>query len=371
MKIGILTFWWTDDNYGQILQCYALQKFLQNMGHDAFLIQYHQKDGILESSLRKHINRATNPSPSSYSAINQSIATAKQATPDRLFESFRQKYIDSTPVYYTSLHQLRTHPPEADIYIVGSDQVWNLWNVPINLCRDFVHIFFLDFGPENIRRISYAASWGRATISDEEKAEITPLLRKFYFISVREESGINLCQQCGRPDAQWVCDPTLLLHAQYYRRIYQENPIRKPYQKFLLLYLLNTECEIDINNVYQFAAERGLQVVYITGNSRRDHLEKFYATIPEWLYLIDNAQYVVTNSYHGGVFAIIFHKQFAVAPLTGKFASMNTRFTSLFQRLNTGNRFILNGNLSILDSTYQNKVMEANSDLMRAIAPKK
>ncbi|MCR5455382.1 MAG: polysaccharide pyruvyl transferase family protein [Bacteroidales bacterium] len=371
MKIGILTFWWTDDNYGQILQCYALQKFLQNMGHDAFLIQYHQKDGILESSLRKHINRSLNPTKTSYSDIHQNIATAKQASPDRLFESFRQKYIAHTDVYYTSIHQLRANPPEADIYIVGSDQVWNLWNVPITLCRDFVHIFFLDFGPETIKRMSYAASWGRSSITDEEQAEISPLLSKFDFISVREEIGIPLCQQCGRHDAQLVCDPALLLQAKYYRILYNDNPIRKPDDRFLLLYMLNTECEIDINNVYQFAAERGLQVVYITSNSRRDHLDKFYATIPEWLYLIDNAQYVVTNSYHGAIFAIIFHKQFAVAPLTGKFASMNIRFTSLFRYKATGNRMICDGMLDILDIPYTSLPTEADSNFIRELHIKK
>ena len=343
-----MTFWWSEANYGQLLQCFALQKKLRDLGHEVFLIKYHQENGILESSLRKKFKSTSNTSK---------IPVPKANKPDRKFEQFRQKYIAASPALYTSLQQLQDYPPDADIYIVGSDQVWNFWNVPVAVCKNFIHTYFLDFGGEATRRISYAASWGRTEIADDEIAEITPLLKRFDYVSVREESGVTLCQKCGRNDAKWACDPTFLLPPKTYRDLYNDNAVRQLDSKYLLLHMLNNPCACDTQSVYDFAAKRGLEVVYVTGNSLTDNRQKFYATIPEWLYLIDNAEYVVTNSYHGGVFATIFHKQFGVAPLTGPAAGMNVRFESMFERTGTGNRFVTNGNFDVLDQGYSTKAI--------------
>lgn len=348
LKIGIMTFWWSEANYGQLLQCFALQKRLRDLGHEAFLIKYHQKNGILESSLRKKFNTTSgsHEAPQKIPNIHK---------PDRQFELFRQKYIAQSHFSYTSLQQLQDNPPDADIYIVGSDQVWNFWNVPVSVCKNFIHTYFLDFGDENTQRISYAASWGRTDISDEEIAEITPLLKRFGYISVREESGVKLCKKCGRQDAKWIDDPTFLLSPQTYRNIYNDNIVRRMAKKFLLLYMLNNACDCDTQSVYDFAAKKNLEVVYVTGNSLVDNRKKFYATIPEWLYLIDNAEYVVTNSFHGGAFSIIFHKKFGIAPLVGTAAGMNVRFMSMFERKGTGNRFVTSDKLDVLEQEYTTK----------------
>lgn len=95
---------------------------------------------------------------------------------------------------------------------------------------------------------------------------IEPLLNRFDYVSVREESGINLCRKCGRNDAEWVCDPTLLLSAEIYRSLYRENKIQKPDGKYILLYMLNNRCDFDIQSVYDFAKNKNLKVVYVTGN---------------------------------------------------------------------------------------------------------
>lgn len=92
--------------------------------------------------------------------------------------------------------------------------------------------------------------------------------------------------------------------------------------------------------------------MYVTGNSLVDKYKKTYATIPEWLYLIDNAEYVVTNSYHCCVFSLKFKKQFGVIPLSGNVSSMNTRLETLFAQWNTKERFIKNCDLSVLEKNY-------------------
>ena len=203
--------------------------------------------------------------------------------------------------------------------------------------------------------MSYAASWSVNALSEGLQNEIAPLLERFDYVSVREEKGIELCAQCRRNDAEWVCDPTLLLGAEIYRNIYKENQIRKPKNKYLLLYMLNNEFDFDVSTVYSFAEEKKLDVVYVTGNGVIDQRKKFFATIPEWLYLVDNAEYVITNSFHCCVFSTIFCKRFGVVALSGKDAGMNARFESLFRMTGTGDRFVTDKNFSALDREYEPK----------------
>jgi hypothetical protein len=119
----------------------------------------------------------------------------------------------------------------------------------------------------------------------------------------------------------------------------------------LLLYFLGNECDFNLKKVYDFAEKKSLQVVYVPGNSQRDRRKKFYATIPEFLWLVDNAEYVVTNSFHGSVFSTIFRKKFGVLKLSGKVRGMNQRLESLFELRRMKVRYIEN-DFSILDEEY-------------------
>lgn len=210
----------------------------------------------------------------------------------------------------------------------------------------------LDFGAESTKRMSYAASWSVASLDGRLSAEIGPLLSRFDFVSVREEKGVELCRQCGYEDAEFVCDPTFLLKADVYRNLYRSEGIQPQKQKYLLLYMLNNECDFDIQKVYDFAQERGLQVVYVTGNGVLDKREKCFATIPQWLCLVDNAEYVVTNSFHCCVFSSLFGKQFGVVKLKGRHAGMNMRMESLFNQLKIEPRW-LQGDFSVMDTEYK------------------
>ena len=114
-------------------------------------------------------------------------------------------------------------------------------------------------------------------------------------------------------NAEWVCNPTLLLNAEDYRNLYSDT-IRKPSGKYVFLYMLGNECDFDIQKVYGWAERKALDVVYVTGNAVVDKNKKIFATIPEWIYLIDNIEYVTTNSYHCRVFSTIFNKCFGIVP---------------------------------------------------------
>ena len=373
MKIGILTFWWAQDNYGQLLQCYALQKYLRDMGHEAFLIRYDYQNDVKKSPLIIKCFKAFNPVKLfryfAYKKHNADVLLEQQKN-NRQFDEFRAKYIVSSD-FYASYVALKNNPPQADAYIVGSDQVWNYWYANIKRYNNSLHAYFLDFGNSNTKRLSYAASWGVRELPQDFIQAVNPLLARFNYIGVREESGVDLCRQCGRADAEWVCDPTLLLNADTYRKIYEENAIRKPEKKYLLLYMLNNTCDFDIQSVYDFASNKQLEVVYVTGNGVIDNRQKYFATIPEWLYLVDNAEYVVTNSFHCGVFSTIFHKSFGIVPLSGKLTGMNARFESLFELRGTGKRFVTDEDFSALDRKYKTKSVGISENFLKSIQSKK
>lgn len=371
MKIGILTFWWSNDNYGQLLQCYALQKYLRDMGHDAFLIRYNWTLDLEPNPILYRILSALNPVKLYRFLDNKRrefCVKKEQKSNNRHFDDFRERYIQQSKLLYSSYYELNKNPPEADIYIVGSDQVWNTWYKNRKRFYKQIHAYFLDFGNKNIRRMSYAASWGDAKLPISFVNDVKHLLANFYYVSVREKSGVELCKICGRNDAEWVCDPTLLLSANTYRKLYYNNTIRKPSKKYIVLYMLLNECKFDIQYVYDFAASKNLEVLYITGNGVIDRRKKFFATIPEWLYLLDNSEYVITNSFHCAVFSTIFHKQFGVIKLTGKASSMNSRFESLFEVLGVEARYLINKDFSILDKLYETKEIISSESFLKAVA---
>lgn len=347
-----MTFWWSNENYGQLLQCYALQKYLRDLGHDVFLIRYLRNNDIKSSTFTEKIIKAFNPIKL-LSFIRKKIKAKKNATirtQDRFFDNFRQTYIKHTEIIYHSLSELKSNPPIADAYIVGSDQVWN-YSGNFDKIKNIIGAYMLDFGDTNTKRLAYAASWSMHTLSKELKDEISPLLQKFDYISVREKNGIELCKFCGRDDAEWVCDPTFLLSAEIYRTLYNENLVRKISSKYILLYMLGNECDFDYNAILKFSKKLGLQIVYVQGSFAEKKANQYDATIPEWLYLIDNAEYVITNSFHCGVFSIIFHKQFGIIPLKGSYVGMNTRFDSMFESLNINSRYLKN-DFTILNLPY-------------------
>jgi len=351
MKIGIMTRWWSEDNYGQLLQCYALQKYLRDAGHDAYLIRYDPRNDYIKTPLWRKIIKAFNPVKLYKFFFNRKRKIdnmrEKQNNP-RCFEDFRNKRIKQSEKKYYYYEELLENPPEADIYIVGSDQVWNTFGVSINRMTNVFKAYLLDFGNPTIKRIAYAASFGKETLDDISIQILSPLLKKINYISVREKTGIDICKKCGLDNVEWVPDPTMLLDDDAYRSIYKNETIRKADKSYCFLYYLGSECDFSIQLVYDWAKERNIEVIYVTGNSRRDTFKKMYMTIPEWIYLLEHSDYVISNSYHCSVFALLFRKKFCVIPHGGKNKSMNSRFDSLFELFQIEERFI-DLDFSVLD----------------------
>ena len=357
MKIGIMTFWWSEDNYGQLLQCYALQKYLRDNGHDAYLIRYDPRNDYGKTKLYIKLLKALSPiklyKHFRFKFNHHKSITEQQLNP-RYFDRFRNTYIKQSEKLYTSYNQLKEDPPDADVYIVGSDQVWNFFNQPVNKCKNLIHAYFLDFGNKEAKRMSYAASWSINNLNKDISEEIRPLLHEFDYVSVREKSGLQLCDELG-VKAEWVPDPTLLVKPDIYRSLYKNDNFMLKSKPYLFLYLLGNNTEYSINNIFSWAKNKNIDIVYVTGNSNIDTYSKVYASIPQWLFLLDNADYVITNSFHCCVFSSLFNRQFAAFPVKGSIEGMNTRLESLWELLEIPPRVIKSNDFSILDIKYTPK----------------
>lgn len=356
MKIGILTYWSSSDNYGQVLQCYALQRYLINQGHDAFLIKYNPSNETIPI-WRKLINNLSFQKIvykfSSQRRKDKQNFILEQHLRDfnqklnvkRQFDEFRHEYIHSTDIVYSSIDELRNSPPEADAYICGSDQVWNN-----SLLLRNAAAWYLSFGKENVKRFSYAASIGRY-LQKEEMPTFRKYLAKFDAISVREDSARELCVQAGFPQTQVTLDPTLMLPIENFRRFEHCNGFQEHY---MFLYVLNVSTQEEIYwkeiQAYLQTTNLDLKIVCSSGYMQaRELLESHHniqATIPEWLGYIDDAQCVMTTSFHGVVFCIKMHKPFLAIMLTNKYAKGNDRIISLLNQLDLSSR-IYNPNKSI------------------------
>ncbi|MDR1645149.1 MAG: polysaccharide pyruvyl transferase family protein, partial [Tannerellaceae bacterium] len=212
-------------------------------------------------------------------------------------------------------------------------------------------ICFLEWVDTKIPRIAYAPSFGSPSVSVHFLSKIKQSLPKFQVVTVRETSGVEICEQAGVTNALCVPDPTLLLTQYDYSLLFSDigkEKYKLP-QKYLLLYSIGDFFKTDIvNEIKQFARQNNLAIVYIPiGGEQNDIIDencwKMYPSIQEWLFLMTNADYVLTNSFHGSIFSIIFNKQFGVYLAEGEASKKNDRIHSLLNSLNLNKRIITAG----------------------------
>jgi hypothetical protein len=243
------------------------------------------------------------------------------------FEQFRQKHMLFSDVCYQSNRQLRKDPPQADVYICGSDQIWNA-SEQFGIDPSY----FLDFAPEGIQRIAYAASFGRPKVHPRFKSLTADLIRSMDAISVRERSGVGIVKDLSNRDAEWVPDPTLLVNDGYPEAVL---PMDQQ-EDYIFSYTLRSR-DLVSNIEQHLATSTGLEVVSpiklaASGLGEPGPLE--------WLGYIKSSKYVITNSYHGTLFSIIFNKPFVFVGLSGAKAGFNERANSLLHGLGLQGRMM-------------------------------
>ncbi len=367
MKIGIITYWSSEDNYGQQLQMYALYTFLTNMGHDVSMINYAAtSDSTLGvsflSKIKKKILEPQTILQSLRHKLGRSLVSSKEDIKDCEFKKFRDKYFKWTKHYATYV-ELVANPPIVDAYICGSDMIW----CESNKCRPY----FIDFISDGCK-IAYAPSFGRSSITKTYQKEVKRMLSSFSAISMREESGVEICKSLGYTDAKWMPDPTVLLNKAEYIKI-EKQPEKK--NGYVFMYLLGHTTEIPFSEIYKFAADKKLDVCYRASQRRSDEYPKVYPTIEEWIGYMNHAEYIITNSFHGCMIAIILNKRFIYLPLTGDCESKNARAYSILDKLSLNDR-IWRGDLNaithdidyaVVNSTMKNWIEDADEYLSTSI----
>ena len=349
MKIGIITFWQSNDNYGQVLQCFALQQQLIKLRHKPFLIKYVPLQKTVQTSIAEKLWKLIQIYPIFLKL--RKMQKAKQAKAftlknrQRKFDEFRVKHIITNGVIYHGLSDIQNNPPDSDCYICGSDQVWSML-----LNNDENQAFYLNFGDKDTKRIAYAASFGRDVYPMELNGKLHDMLVKFDAVSVREKSGIGICKKVGI-QAVDVLDPTLLLSMKEYVQIIEKPSVR---EKYFYTYFLNItsgkdlywEALLDYANQYGFKSISTTSSGYFIGKEICSNTEYVYATIPQWLGYIQNAEFVATTSFHGVVFCLIMHTNFIYFPLKGTHSRGNSRVVSLLDYLGLHEK-IFDGNMTI------------------------
>lgn len=326
MKIGVVTYSNSKNNYGQVLQYLATQEFLKEFGHDVFLLRikktiplwkwfirpfYYFCKKIIKMIKKKNNRKFKNDVKGNIFEKWLLVSNQMEKKHPRYFEEFRKK---NFKIIECDTNKLKKYKFNA--FCVGSDQTWT----------ESPFIYFLEFAPKDCLRFSIAPSTGHVLITDDFATRVHNALDAFSFITVREKNGLELCRKAGRSDAHLVLDPTFLLSANQYKT-YASSFIKK--RPYIFLYLLGADIPISINEIFEFAQKNDLDVKYVASQGRDDSFAKIYATVEDWLSLIANADYVITNSFHGTALSIIFHKQFMVFPIVGLLSSMNERIENI------------------------------------------
>lgn len=305
MRIALLNLP-MDNNYGGNLQRYALMKILQDMGHDVTHISllftrrnlpYTKYPIILLKYFVKKF-------------LCIKVPSLKQVLfPQKLYEEqlsviipFYEKYIKHTQRIY-ELDKLKRYC-DFEAYIVGSDQVWRK-----NIAHKYLRTMFFDFLEEskNYKMIAYSASLG-SDINELEDAEIhslSSLYKRFYSVSVREDSALKLLEEYHwtNPKAEHTLDPTLLLEKEDYISIVDTAKTESS-NGTMFCYILDMD-ENKQKFIDEFSEEKKMLPFYISINNKNKSV-----TIEQWLRSFMDAEFVVTDSYHGFLFSIIFNKPF-------------------------------------------------------------
>lgn len=333
MKIGILTFQWAHNrNFGASLQSYACMTLLKKFYKKVKVIDFYKQ--------------------SSKSSIKMKIQSSLES---KYFKEYNQKFLSLTSKM-ENFEGLKKLNNEFDTFVVGSDQVWRgIWNL------DSKTHYFFDFVDDDKRKIAYAASFGVDYWEGDKKLteEIKPLIKRFDHISVREESGIDICKNTfGVDDAVCVLDPTLMISKEDYQPILDDWKDKSHLKKKYIAHMLLDDTEELKKESQNIANYLKADINYIKGKYKKILWKKYfsYNKVSQWLTYLKDAELVITDSFHCTVFSIIFHKKFVVVanPMRGI-----ARLETLLSKVGLEDRFFTDIK-DVMKSRILNKEIDYN-----------
>jgi hypothetical protein len=351
MKASVITLH-TVDNYGSVMQTYATQQILKKCGYDVEFVDYWRRDNLPQSRAERMLEGSTLQKLKPLWGINNFTRKATVSILKSVLEKqrspmwrFLEEKVQLTKVRYYSYEELEANPPVADVYITGSDQVWNsIWNQGID------RSYFLNFAPAGKPRIAFSASIGREQLDTEEIPETKRLLEKYSAISVREQSAVELLASMDI-ESTLVLDPTLMLEAEEWRKLATKQKREKPY---ILIYQLNPNPQMD-QYAGQLAQKRGWDVIRIgfgRSDRRKGGKSVMLPSVEEFLGLFCDAACVLTDSFHATAFSLNLGSDF-ISVLPGRFG---TRIESILKLTGTENRLLTRyDNFEIVDKVIDKK----------------
>lgn len=327
MKTGILTYHGTR-NIGAALQAHALQKVLTDFGHDCELIDYRSQH-LEEAYKIKNIFELK----SFKELVKWSLSVKSSKKSVENYKKFNDKYQRMSEETYT-LNNIAMSNDKYNTFIVGSDQVWNM-NLNGNDST-----YLLDFVDERNRKISYAASFGYKEIPDKFKSITKDKLKSFDKISVREVSGQDIVFKDVNRESQVVLDPTLLLEKEYWSTFVNT---RKNEKEYILMYIIAATPTI-LKFAKKLSKKYDCDIICVHNSF------KLYPGVrnirdcspSQFLEYAKNAKFIVSSSFHGICFSILFEKQFFFE-LDNKPENNNSRIETLISKLNLWDREIIDG----------------------------
>ena len=306
MKIALLTYF-ASSSYGATLQTYATIKILKDLGHEVELVNY-----VIPESPR--------------SKIKNILLMPKMLGLKR----FREKrYGCSYSRPYKTIEELQNNPPNADVYMVGSDQTWNS-----EISREKARGIFLDFGDDKIKRVTYAASFGKEVWTDNQwmtKDDAKKLLSKFDSILIREKSGQMILKEMFGISAEQVLDPVLL-----YKGYPELTGTLQETNEIVTFKLLDSQP--FYNKMIELSKAVNLPIRILGSLRRKKGFRCSYPeSIEQWVRKIGCSKYVITDSFHAMVVAMLHHRQFVVLKIIPE---RFTRLMDLLSMLHLDNRII-------------------------------
>ena len=322
-------------NFGASLQAYALQHYLESLGHEVEIIDYRPAYLYKKYDWKAFTSRKFEKFNSIF-ITRWMFRCAKwcylrfSLGRKKCFDEFTKRYSHLTPVSYHNFVELQRNPPQADIFIAGSDQIWN----PL-FPNGKDPSYYMDFASHGTKRISYAASFSVNEIPNADKDFIKALLLKMDAISVREYQGLRILENMGIDNGVKVLDPIFLLEKAEWVKFMN----RYDDKNYILIYDFEGN-ELLKKTALHFKKKYGLKIYSINDALPRFYADKNFTNVgpKDFIGLIYNCSLFLSNSFHGTAFSIYFNKPFYVFGLTG--FSLNSRMDSLLRTVSLENRFI-------------------------------
>lgn len=377
MKIGLVTLF--NYNYGSALQCFSTQRYIQDNYGECVLIDK-QRKGTVHSRLRTIalLCQKCITSPGSVRSIISHFQAQRSGglkisnNSLREIERFVICYLNKKRYSYNTLKSIAT-TEEYNYFFTGSDQVWNGASV---LGHD---MFFLRFAPQN-KRIAWAPSFGSGEVSIYNKRSYTKYLSQFQALSVREQSGEKIIERLIGEKADILCDPVILFTGDQWRAYYSLNASFDIDTRYICLFFIDQISEKALSFIRQLAKTTGLKMLsfgyHYDSYDTLDNYTHYDGSPFDFLKCIDNAEIVITDSFHATIYSLLFHTNFY--SFTRSYThgqNQSSRITDLLMRINAMERFDSSEmkfpmDFSFSDEFFQNEKAKMDAYLERNLGNK-